>query len=142
MKTVHFLIMFLSVASEDPQNAVIVQQQLERIMKFPEFLKQWYEAFEEISDPTRVYKSLEDEHVLAELGKARDFVVFLTNAVDLIRHDHPDWAQGDGVCQKCIDFYRAEINGSIFKDAPCALRLRKIRWFWGNLKDRFASGRK
>ena len=55
--------------------------------------------------------------------------------VDLIKHDHPNWVEQNGVCQKCLDYYRSEINGSIFKDAPCAIRMRKVRklsdWFNG-----------
>ena len=51
--------------------------------------------------------------------------------VDLIKHDHPEWAEKDGICQKCIEYYRAEIKGSVFKDAPCALRIRKVKGFWG-----------
>lgn len=47
--------------------------------------------------------------------------------VDLIKHDHPEWVEGDGVCQKCVEYYRSEIEGSPFKDAPCAIRQRKIR---------------
>ena len=51
--------------------------------------------------------------------------------VDLIKHDHPDWEEKDGLCPKCYEYYRAEITGSIFKDAPCALRNRKINKFLG-----------
>ena len=46
--------------------------------------------------------------------------------VELVKHDHPEWTQADGLCPKCYEYYKAEINGSIFKDAPCALRLRKV----------------
>lgn len=46
--------------------------------------------------------------------------------VDLIKHDHPDWIANDGVCHKCYDYYKKEINGSTFKDASCALRKRKV----------------
>ena len=51
--------------------------------------------------------------------------------VELLKHDHPEWVEKDGVCKKCLDYYRAEIHGSIFKDAPCALRIRKAKGFWG-----------
>jgi len=51
--------------------------------------------------------------------------------VDLIKHDHPNWTEKDGACQKCYDYYKAEINGGIFKDAPCALRNRGIKKFFG-----------
>lgn len=60
--------------------------------------------------------------------------------IDLIKHDHPDWVESDGVCKKCADFYRAEITGSIFKDVPCAMRNRKIKSFWQKLKGIFFPG--
>ncbi len=49
--------------------------------------------------------------------------------VDLVKHDHPEWTEKNGVCKQCYDYYRGEIEGSIFKDAPCAIRLRGIRNF-------------
>ena len=53
--------------------------------------------------------------------------------VDLLKHDHPDWVETNGVCQKCIDYYKAELKGSVFKDAPCVLRERKIKKVWNIL---------
>ena len=53
--------------------------------------------------------------------------------VDLIKHDHPDWAGSDGVCRKCYEYYKQELAGSIFKDAPCAIRLRRIKEFFSSL---------
>ena len=50
--------------------------------------------------------------------------------VDLVKHDHPDWVEKDGLCQKCLEYYKAELHGSVFKDAPCVLRQRKIKKFW------------
>ena len=50
--------------------------------------------------------------------------------VDIIKHDHPDWVEKNGVCKKCLEYYRAELHGSVFKDAACVLRNRKIRRFW------------
>ena len=52
---------------------------------------------------------------------------------DLIKHDHPEWKEEGGVCSQCLEYYRAEIQGSIFKDAPCALRIRGIKKFWAQL---------
>jgi len=49
------------------------------------------------------------------------------HVIDLVKHDHPDWIEKDGICQKCVEYYRMELKGSIFKDAPCALRIRKTR---------------
>lgn len=45
--------------------------------------------------------------------------------VDLVKYDHPQWVEADGMCEKCYEYYKAEIAGSIFKDAPCAIRIRK-----------------
>ena len=59
------------------------------------------------------------------------------HVIDLIKHDHPDWVEKDGVCQKCAEYYRQEIQGSIFKDAPCALRIRKARGFVQRIADLF-----
>ena len=67
---------------------------------------------ESINADIVVYKDHTDKHI-----------------IDLVKHDHPDWAQKDGLCPKCYEYYKAEINGSIFKDAPCALRIRKVRKF-------------
>lgn len=49
--------------------------------------------------------------------------------VDLVRHDHPEWVEENGMCRKCLEYYRAELKGGFFGDAPCALRRRKIRNF-------------
>jgi len=51
--------------------------------------------------------------------------------VELIKHDHPNWAETDGACQKCYDYYKAEINGGIFKDAACAKRNRVLNKIFG-----------
>ena len=57
--------------------------------------------------------------------------------VDLIKHDHPDWVDKDGLCKKCLEYYHAELNGSVFKDAPCVLRQRKIKKVWQVVKGIF-----
>ena len=59
------------------------------------------------------------------------------HVIDLIKHDHPEWIETSGICKKCVEYYRAEINGSFFKDVPCALRNRKIKAFWAGLKNIF-----
>ncbi len=50
--------------------------------------------------------------------------------VDLLKHDHPQWVEKDGICKKCLEYYRAELHGSVFKDAPCVLRQRRINKIW------------
>ena len=66
-----------------------------------------------------------------------DVVIFKDHTdkhiVDLLKHDHPHWVEKDGVCQKCYECYKAEIDGSFFKDSACALRNRAINKFWGIL---------
>jgi len=52
------------------------------------------------------------------------------HVIDLIKHDHPDWAEENGLCRKCLEYYEAELKGTPFHDAPCALRTRKIKKFW------------
>lgn len=47
--------------------------------------------------------------------------------VDLLKYDHPDWVEKDGLCTKCYEYYKAEIAGSVFKDAPCVKRIRFIK---------------
>ena len=44
--------------------------------------------------------------------------------VDLIKTDHPDWAEKDGVCTKCVEYYQSELKGSVFQDASCVKRQR------------------
>ena len=34
-----------------------------------------------------------------------------THIVDLIKQKHPDWAEEDGMCQKCLDYYKAQMKG-------------------------------
>ncbi|MDO8580331.1 MAG: hypothetical protein Q7S13_02505 [Candidatus Omnitrophota bacterium] len=59
----------------------------------------------------------------------------------LIKHDHPEWQEKDGVCAQCLEYYRAEIAGSIFKDAPCAIRIRKGKKIWSALTGLFGASK-
>lgn len=49
------------------------------------------------------------------------------HVIELIKTDHPDWAESDGVCKKCVEYYESELKGSVFHDAPCVKRQRKIK---------------
>jgi len=53
--------------------------------------------------------------------------------IELVKHDHPEWVEADGLCPACAQYYHHEIEGSVFKDAPCALRARKVKNFWERL---------
>ncbi len=57
--------------------------------------------------------------------------------IDLIKHDHPHWQEADGLCPKCYEYYKAEITGSVFKDATCVIRRRKIDKFIEKVKGVF-----
>lgn len=34
-----------------------------------------------------------------------------SHIVDVIKEKHPDWVEEDGLCQKCLDYYRKEMKG-------------------------------
>jgi len=72
---------------------------------------------------------------------AGDLVTFKDHTekhiVDLVKHDHPDWAEKDGICRKCYEYYKQELQGTIFKDAPCALRKRKVTAFFQSVSNFF-----
>jgi hypothetical protein len=53
--------------------------------------------------------------------------------IDLLKHDHPEWVEDNGLCPRCAEYYRSEIAGSVFKDAPCALRIRKVKNLWAKV---------
>ncbi len=31
--------------------------------------------------------------------------------VDIIKKKHPEWIEKDGVCQKCVEYYRKQLKG-------------------------------
>ena len=31
--------------------------------------------------------------------------------VELIKQDHPDWAQGNGACPRCYEYYKKQLTG-------------------------------
>jgi len=60
-----------------------------------------------------------------------------THVVELIKYDHPDWVKKDGACDKCYEYYIAEIKGSVFKDVPCVKRIRFINKIMRSIKKYF-----
>lgn len=34
-----------------------------------------------------------------------------THVVDEIKKDHPDWVEKNGICHKCVEYYRQQIRG-------------------------------
>jgi hypothetical protein len=32
--------------------------------------------------------------------------------VDLIKKKHPDWQEEEGICQRCLDYYRRQMRGN------------------------------
>ena len=31
--------------------------------------------------------------------------------IDIIKKKHPEWVEKDGLCRKCLDYYKKEIKG-------------------------------
>ena len=61
--------------------------------------------------------------------------------IDLIKTDHPDWVENDGICKKCVEYYQSELKGSVFHDATCVKRNRKIRKIFGKVLGVFKIGK-
>ena len=44
-----------------------------------------------------------------------DLLVYMDHTekhiMDEIRSNHPDWVEKDGLCKKCVDYYRQQIKG-------------------------------
>ena len=36
--------------------------------------------------------------------------------VEIIKRDHPEWSEKDGMCQKCLEYLRAQLKGTPFQD--------------------------
>ena len=70
-----------------------------------------------------------------------DMLVYLDHTekhvLELVKTDHPDWVESSGICQKCVEYYRSELKGSIFKDAACVKRRWVVRSFFGKIKGLF-----
>ena len=79
---------------------------------------------QKVSADLLVYKSHTEKHIM-----------------DLVMHDHPNWVESNGLCQKCLKYYEDEIKGSTFKDADCVLRRRKARDFFSGIA-KFFKGNK
>lgn len=43
--------------------------------------------------------------------------VFLTHTdkhvVDIIKEKHPQWVDADGVCHKCVEYYKKQMKGDL-----------------------------
>ena len=59
------------------------------------------------------------------------------HVIDLIKGDHPDWVEQDGICNKCVEYYESELKGSTFHDAACVRRERKIKKVFAKISNLF-----
>jgi len=42
----------------------------------------------------------------------KEFVEHTENhIIDLIKKDHPDWVENNGLCRKCHDYHKRELRG-------------------------------
>lgn len=57
------------------------------------------------------------EYICEVCGKkmAGDSLVFIGHTekhiVDIIKRKHPEWVEKDGICRKCLDYYKEELKG-------------------------------
>ncbi len=74
-----------------------------------------------------------------------DMIVYMDHTqkhiIDLVKHDHPDWVEQDGICQQCVSYYEQELKGGFFGDAKCALRRRKTRKIFDTITSFFRGGK-
>ena len=44
-----------------------------------------------------------------------DLLVFINHTeghiVDEIKAKHPEWVEADGICQKCVDYFKGQMKG-------------------------------
>ena len=45
-----------------------------------------------------------------------------SHIVDLVKRDHPDWVEKNGMCKKCMDYYRAQLKGAAVKETACGAK--------------------
>ena len=56
------------------------------------------------------------------------------HVIELLKYDHPEWVEKDGTCNKCYMYYKAEIEGSVYKDVPCVKRSRFVKKVFRSIK--------
>lgn len=70
-----------------------------------------------------------------------DMLVYLDHTekhvIELVKTDHPEWVEANGLCQKCVDYYHGELKGSVFKDAACVKRQRRVNGLINKIKNVF-----
>jgi len=46
----------------------------------------------------------------------QELLVFIDHTdqhiINVIKTKHPEWAEDDGMCKKCVDYYRKQIKGT------------------------------
>ncbi|MCR4337734.1 MAG: hypothetical protein NUV91_08020 [Candidatus Omnitrophica bacterium] len=65
---------------------------------------------------------------------SEDLVVYVDHTekhiIDVIKSDHPDWIEKSGLCTRCLEYYHAEINGTLkvpfMHPTRCMTRRKKI----------------
>jgi hypothetical protein len=62
--------------------------------------------------------------------------------IELIKNDHPEWVETGGICKKCVEYYQSELKGSVFHDAACVKRQRKINQIFQKISSVFVGNRK
>lgn len=49
----------------------------------------------------------------------RDLILFLGHAdehiVEAVKKKHPEWVDQDGICAKCLDYYKGQLKGDHYR---------------------------
>ena len=66
-----------------------------------------------------------------------DMIVYIDHTekhiVDVIKSEHPDWVEKNGLCVKCLSYYRGELKEGFFSEAQFAARRENVKKFFGSL---------
>ena len=53
---------------------------------------------------------------VCEKEMKRELLMFLNHAnqhiIEAIKQEHPEWVSSDGVCGKCMEYYKKQLAGS------------------------------
>lgn len=83
---------------------------------------------------------------LCQQRVAGDLLVYVdhtqTHILEEIKKSHPGWAQADGICQKCLEYYQGELKGNFFSENQCRARRTAIRNFLSKILSPFQSSKK
>ena len=82
------------------------------------------------------------EYICGVCGeKIKDDLVLFKNhtekhIIDLVKKEHPNWVEKNGMCRNCLDYYKGELKGKNSPISPCARKAgisQKLKDIFKNL---------